>query len=75
MTDSKCKLPYDKGFMSGKLRVVKCTVLSDILQGVMYSNETTSAELTDLQLFPISKTSSIIRIKTNKSATLYEKEN
>ena len=48
MTDSKCKLPYDKGFMSGKLRVVKCTVLSDILQGVMHSNETTSAELTDL---------------------------
>ena len=34
--------------MSGRLRVEKFTVLSDILQGVMHSNETTSAELTDL---------------------------
>ena len=38
MTDSKCNLSCDKSFMSGRLRVVKYTVLSDIFQGVKYSN-------------------------------------
>ena len=87
MTDSKYRLPYDKGFMSGRLRVEKCTILYNILQCVMHSNVKNQCRTYWIIIFHIqnllgyniilffySNYNTIIRIKTTESASLYGKE-